>query len=307
MGLFVFSISPNFPEKPRVLIHHMSVLDRNCMWAAFTKFLSQMWNETRAKECRIELRHVEGKNANGKTIQVVDEELRDELKELGFKWKTLKSNGKKARILEMGLNNPDDQVEPIDLNFLKIQSISGIGEQDSRHIPFIKEEKSLNFNLASLLMNIKQDSGYLLEGDYEGWAINEWLQLAVESKIEKMGQTIINKGDCIKDLMKKVDCGLEIDPEMIKGTKFRVAENQVLGRFKRMNTCVMVHHEQRLLYFAITEPQIEIHVHEKFGKIYFIPMTDTTVFMVFEDDSIHKTCVELVKDVANIIEVSSRR
>ena len=55
--------------------------------------MREMWAVTKAEEARIDLFHSEYIDKNGKKKMKVDEDLRDQLKKMGFKWKTLKSDG----------------------------------------------------------------------------------------------------------------------------------------------------------------------------------------------------------------------
>ena len=72
-----------------------------------------------------------------------------------------------------------------------------------------------------------------------------------------------------------------------------------------MNSCVMIHKDQRLLYLSIEEQNITVANHETIGLLYCIPTATPGLNMIiFEDSAKYESALGLFKYITYVIDVS---
>lgn len=115
--------------------------------------MSHIWKNENSKECRIGLYHYDGEK-DGKTIKVVDNELRDTYKKHKLRWKNI-LNEANDRILVMGGTRPDGgdhlKNELDELISIKAGLLYSVDSNDPRVI-LAKNDKSIFF-MPSLYLN----------------------------------------------------------------------------------------------------------------------------------------------------------
>lgn len=96
-GLFVYSLDSHFD---RLNIYHLSTINKKGLEHAIAVAIKHIWDNEDTKEIRMGLYHFDGEK-DGKTIKVVDTELKDALKKNKLRWKNILNEGNE-RILVMG-------------------------------------------------------------------------------------------------------------------------------------------------------------------------------------------------------------
>ena len=136
--------------------------------------------------------------------------------------------------------------------------------------------------------------------------INKWVSEAVKQKCLEVGRSTSLSGDNLEHLLSELTPKIPFSSAQTDPTVY-LSQNNILTRFRKINSCVMTHKETRVMYLQIEEDKITVAEHEAIGLIYCVPTATRGLNMIiFEDSAKYDSSIDLFKFITYVIEVSFR-